>query len=448
MKIVGRRSPNGTGTIEWRKGKPYARIPLPDGRRPRVRIPQEFTTDERRKDFVAALIEKVRAGKIAFDAPKPRGKAAGPVTTVRELVKAWTDGDLFRLHGRVNGLRKLAGAKINWWTLEKHALKIKTRGARGVEFGALRVVDVTEDDVAEVMAQHADGRHATRQKTYRRLHRVFDLAIFPCKLREEGDNPVTRRLRPVADEDEKLFLFLYPQEVVALLRCKTVPEGRRVLYALAVYTGLRKGSLYRLKWRDIDFENGTLSVLKTKTGAPAFFAVDASLVFLLRLWHERCGRPGGDQGIISGVDCEPRREAQALRADLAAAGIKRAALSSYDPNIEPLRFHDLRATFVTWARRAQMSDAWISERTGHQSDEMIARYTRAAQTLADLRYVPFPDISGAIPELAPLSPPLSPAALPPPTSAASFSSENRPSLETSDLVGASGFEPPTPRPPV
>jgi hypothetical protein len=46
------------------------------------------------------------------------------------------------------------------------------------------------------------------------------------------------------------------------------------------------------------------------------------------------------------------------RCDLKAAGVKRAALDSDDPNIDPLRFHDLRATFVIWARRAQMTDAW------------------------------------------------------------------------------------------
>jgi len=151
---------------------------------------------------------------------------------------------------------------------------------------------------------------------------VFDLAIFPYKLRREGDNPVTRRLRPVADEDEKSFL-------------------------------------------------------KTTTGAPAFFTVDPTLVVLLRLWHERCWRPAGDEAIVRGVECERRREAVSLRADLSAAGVKRAALDSKDPNVELLRFHDLRATFVTWTRRAQMPDAWISERTGHQSEEMIARYTRA-----------------------------------------------------------------------
>ncbi len=175
-----------------------------------------------------------------------------------------------------------------------------------------------------------------------------------------------------------------------------------MFYALAVYIACRKGSLYEIRWRDVDFVNGTLTVRKTKTGRPRFFVADESLMFLLRLWHERSGRPDGHQPVVSNV-CEACREAKTLRADLQLAGITRGVLFAEDPTIEPLRFHDKRATFTTWARRAECSDAWIEERTGHQSKEMMDRYTRAAQTFADLRYEPFPEISGAVPELVPLA---------------------------------------------
>ena len=68
-------------------------------------------------------------------------------------------------------------------------------------------------------------------------------------------------------------------------------------------------------------------------------------------------------------------------------------------NVEPLRFHDMRGTFVTWARRQGRGDGWITDRTGHLTPAMVERYNRAARMLADLRYDPFPDISRAIPEL-------------------------------------------------
>jgi hypothetical protein len=58
---------------------------------------------------------------------------------------------------------------------------------------------------------------------------------------------------------------------------------------------------------------------------------------------------------------------------------------------EPLLSHDLRSTFRTWARRDGKTDACISERTGQEvTGDMINRYDRGAQTLADLAYAPFP----------------------------------------------------------
>jgi hypothetical protein len=69
----------------------------------------------------------------------------------------------------------------------------------------------------------------------------------------------------------------------------------------------------------------------------------------------------------------------------------------------PLRFHDLRATFVTWAFRMEKSDSWIEDRTAQITKKIMIRYKRAARSIADLTYEPFPDISRAIPELAQLA---------------------------------------------
>jgi len=43
---------------------------------------------------------------------------------------------------------------------------------------------------------------------------------------------------------------------------KEIPEQLRVLFILAIYTGLRKGELLALEWSDIDFKADTISVTK------------------------------------------------------------------------------------------------------------------------------------------------------------------------------------------
>jgi hypothetical protein len=52
--------------------------------------------------------------------------------------------------------------------------------------------------------------------------------------------------------------------------------------------------------------------------------------------------------------------------------------------------------------REGRGDGWISDRTGHLTPEMRLRYSRAARTLSDLDYKPFPEIGKAIPELGDL----------------------------------------------
>ncbi len=83
-------------------------------------------------------------------------------------------------------------------------------------------------------------------------------------------------------------------------------------------------------------------------------------------------------------------EATVLRADLLAAGVTREVLFLKQPGVEPLRFHDLRATFVTWAKRMGKGDGWISDRTGHLSPGMIERYSRAARTAGRPQDRPLP----------------------------------------------------------
>ena len=87
------------------------------------------------------------------------------------------------------------------------------------------------------------------------------------------------------------------------------------------------------------------------------------------------------------------------------------------------------------------SNTWISERTAHEpTGDMINRYDRGAQTLVDLEYAPFPDVSRAIPELATRLPtPLAKVAEEP-----EGVDEESVEVPPAFLVGARGFEPPTP----
>lgn len=390
----------GTGTPEWRNGHWWVRVSLPDGTRPRYRLCLETCTcsamsEAMRLDRCEAVSQRARSDVAAQMAAVEKAERERRLT-VQQFGEQWTSGALFETYGDVNGLKVKASAKSDAARLGAYVYPV---------IGSKPIADVTETDIEEVMRQAEKKarkklgrpwRKASRFQLYQAMRRLFDLAIRPGRLR--SDSPVSEYLRPGRD-DPKLFGFLYPNELVALLGCTTVAIERRVMYALAVYTGLRKGSLYALRWSGFDAQHRTLTSLQSKTGLPQMFEIPESLCALLSAWHTRQGAPEGNEPIVTpGTDQD--REAGQLREDLGRADINRPSLlGEGGDNVQPLRFHDLRATFVTWAMREGRGDGWISDRTGHLTPTMRARYARAARVLADLRYDPFPDISRAIPEL-------------------------------------------------
>jgi integrase len=456
--MAKKKSANGSGSVERRGALWWTRITAPG--KPRKRLPMagsEAWTEKQARREAKKYAADYAAGRLVFDeTPRMRGKpiVPGDAMTVRQLGERWTSGELVKTFGNVNRLRIKAGAQIDAWCLKASAYEVRTRGPSAPVFGDLPASAVTTDDVAKVMAALPAGqRSETRVKQYNRLHRLFDLAIFPVRIRKDGSNPVTRYLRPSRDAD-KLFCFLYPGEVLALLRGTnatngetTIPLARRVLYALAVYTGQRKGSLFALLWKHVDFQHGTLASFKTKSGAAQYFVADRGLMALLEAWHVYEGKPADDIPIVpaADIDCEPKRLATALRDDLKAVGVTRSILFEEDAvNVEALRFHDLRSTFCTWARRASKSNQWISERTGHEpTGDMINRYDRGAQTLGDLEYGPFPDVSRAIAELVGKAARLATALATGSKEVRSRTAENA-RISAASVVGARGFEPPTP----
>ncbi len=398
------RRKKGAGTVEFRAGVAYARVTLPDGRRPWYKL--GAVSEAKAADMAAALAERVRDGKHEHvgRARRPGRPTAATASraTVKTLGEAWTSGKLFRDHGNVNGLREKASADVDGWRLAR-LYKVKTRGPSGPDFGDLAIAEVREEDLerALVAAPDDDASGATRVHYYAVTRRLFELAIAPARLRT--DNPCAKYLRPTKD-GAKLFSYLFPAELLVLLACVAIPLGRRVLYALAVWTGLRKGSLLALRWRDVDLTHGTLAALVTKTDVPQMFEIGADLVRLLEAWRAHRGKPDAAAPLVAELEATGPELAEVLRADLRTAGVTREILFSTAANVEPIRFHDTRATFVTWAKRAGRSDGWIADRTGHLTPAMLARYARAARTLADLRIDPFPPLDGAIPELATVAP--------------------------------------------
>jgi integrase len=398
------------GSIEWvgsaTSGCWHAKVSI-GGKRPRFKLKDRdgrWLTDRKKDRCLAKLLAEEMAAQLRSDDLLLK-TALKSLETVEQFGERWTSGELYKEFGEVRRLRPKKSARDDHNRLNKYIYPY---------IGKMHVSKVTEEDVERCFARaHAEARKRngkelsqdTKRHLYMVAHRMFDLAVKPGRLR--SDNPVSVDLLPSKGRN-KIYSFLYPDELLQLLNCTLVPLVRRVYYASACYTGLRKGTLRVSKWVDFDFEHNVIVALKTKTDVPLMFAQTdpqlpglVSLMTLLRRYREHLGWPNSNAFVIStNLECKKDSEAETLRADLKTAGVTRKILFSESSEVEPLRFHDLRATFVTWARRAGKGEGWISDRTGHITSAMMRRYDRGARSLVDLKYVPFPDLSTAIPELA------------------------------------------------
>lgn len=202
-------------------------------------------------------------------------------------------------------------------------------------------------------------------------------------------NPARDVRLPRIARDAEAWDWLRADEVERLLGCRDLDAEQRRIYTVAVYTGLRAGELWGLRWRDVDLGRGELVVSRsfgqpTKGGrvrrVPMLEPVRAALA------EQRRGRTC-DLVFPAGGKMRGRGDTAGLHAALAAAGVRR------------VRFHDCRHTCAShlvqgsWApslmpRALRLEEArqWL----GHASIRTTERYAhasadglRAAAGLAD-----------------------------------------------------------------
>jgi integrase len=405
------------GTAEWIPtrtggGKYVAKITGLDGKRLRMPMVGEdglpkFTDKARHKLAARRYAQTMYSELRQENASAFETDTKKTPSTVEGFGALWTSGALHREYGDYKRLKLKKSARDDHNRLKKYVYPY---------IGKSLVAEITEMTVARTMAKAAADfelrnkrpmSQATKRHIYMVMHRLFDLAIKPGGLRK--DNPVTDDNLP-SPGPQKVYAFLYPTELVKLLGCTEVSLVHRIYYAIGVYTGLRKAALKALTWGSVNFKHASFRSLVSKTDVPQMFSQSdpmipglRSLIGLLALYREHLGDPADDRPIIGELRCQDDHEAAQLREDLECAGIKRKELFAKSEKEMPLRFHDLRATFVTWAFRMEKSDSWIEDRTAQITKRIMIRYKRAARSIADLTYEPFPDIARAIPELAQLA---------------------------------------------
>lgn len=286
--------------------------------------------------------------------------------TLSALADDWFDGKLAERHpDHVKKKRSAKDDRQRFDTFLRAAL------------GELPVDAITLDHCDRAMQRiPGDLRPGTRRQIGQVLARLLAMAVYPCRLRESS--PIPKGWLPRAPNDT-IKECLYPDEDAALLACPKVDLSRRVLYGFLCREGMRASEALALRWADLDLERGIVALDRNKTDEPRDWALSPGVAAALAAWVPD---PDDRDGLVfPGVDATSL--ADQLRRDLQTASVTRAALFDQSGRRLMLRAHDLRATFITVSLAAGRSEAWISDRTGHASSQMINRYRRRARKFAE-----------------------------------------------------------------
>jgi integrase len=134
---------------------------------------------------------------------------------------------------------------------------------------------------------------------------------------------------------------------------------------LAAHTGLRRGSLFNLRWDQIDLANRVLRIPRTKSDRPLSVPLNATARSVLETLH-------ADRDPVSPWVFPHRSGPNAGEPVQDIKNGFHAALSL--ASIEDFTWHDLRHTFASWLMMRGASLRSVAELLGHQSMKITMRY--------------------------------------------------------------------------
>lgn len=160
------------------------------------------------------------------------------------------------------------------------------------------------------------------------------------------------------DEEERLMkaLVVYGEHVVALAE-------------LDLEVGMRLGELLNIKWEDVDETNQLIFITKTKNDKPRLIPLTARALGILRRLRQDAP---DDELIFDSTRTGRKRRQMMVCFEQAVEGA----------GIGDFHFHDLRHTFATRLRAANVHEYDIADLLGHSTTPNDTRNTKVTRGYA------------------------------------------------------------------
>ena len=184
---------------------------------------------------------------------------------------------------------------------------------------------------------------------------------------------------------------------------KAAKPAYKMLFRLALHSGLRKGELLGLQWDSVDLESGTIYVReqfshgavttpKTEAGR-RYVPIDADTVEQLKRWRAVARQPVDDLDLVFPTSTGHYQSASNVNSRGFKPALNRAGLPS------SIRFHDLRHTYASMAIAADVPLNDLKFVLGHSSISVTADiYGHLVDSSHDRIRLAFAASSAAMPD--------------------------------------------------
>ncbi|MEE8151959.1 MAG: site-specific integrase, partial [candidate division NC10 bacterium] len=211
--------------------------------------------------------------------------------------------------------------------------------------------EITTKEIEGFKAQLvAELAPATINRHLALLKHMYTLALRWGKAKT---NP-TKTVR-LYKENNARVRYLKEDEEARLFR--VCPDKYKPLVIVALHTGLRQGELLGLRWRDVDFEVGILTVERSKHGEVHRVPMNSLVVETLSKL------PRNGPHVFAWENGKTPRDVSHAFGRITKQG-----------GISDFRFHDLRHSFASRLLMAGFDIRTVQELLGHKTIQMTLRY--------------------------------------------------------------------------
>ncbi len=160
-------------------------------------------------------------------------------------------------------------------------------------------------------------------------------------------------------------------------------RSRYVAVMLAIYTGMRKGEIFGLRWQDVNLDTGRLTIAHSyestpKSGKVRHLRLPSVLVPVLRQWREHC--PKTSRGLLCPV---PDKGGWHMSMSVGKTHGLPELLKAANCQCVARCWHMLRHTFASHYMMAGGSLLALSKILGHSSMTMTMIYAHLAPDYLD-----------------------------------------------------------------